>query len=188
MSRSNISLGANSGTTSISVTSNRTWKLASTSSSLFTVTRNGDNVSINYSANPNATSRSDYFDVVTTDGSKTVRIKVTQEPKANETPYLTVSRSSISASSSGKTEYITVSSNTTWEVQYPSGTMYSVSRNGNSLTVKINENTTSESRTDYFNVKTTDGTIVKKIKLSQRSSTLSDRHQQRPCRCISHSE
>lgn len=171
VSRSNISLGANSGTTSISVTSNRTWKLASTSSSLFTVTRNGDNVSINYSANPNATSRSDYFDVVTTDGSKTVRIKVTQEPKANETPYLTVSRSSISASSSGKTEYITVSSNTTWEVQYPSGTMYSVSRNGNSLTVKINENTTSESRTDYFNVKTTDGTIVKKIKLSQRSST-----------------
>lgn len=167
VSRTNISVSAYSGTTSISVTSNRSWKLTNTSSSLYTVSRNGDNISISYSANPNTTSRSDYFDVVTTDGSKSVRVYISQEGKANTTPYLTVNKTSISASASGTTEYITVSSNTTWEIQYPSGTMYSVTRNGNTLTVKINANTSSESRNDYFNVKTTDGNKVQKITLTQ---------------------
>ena len=172
VSRSRISVGASSGSTNISVTSNRTWKLANTNSALFTVSKNGNSITINYSANPNNTSRSDYFDVVTTDGSKSVRVHVTQEPMAT-TPFLTVSQSSISATASGLTETITVSSNTTWEVQYPSATMYSVSRSGNTLTVTINANTSTDSRTDYFNVKTTDGNLVQKISLSQqgRSST-----------------
>ena len=170
VSRSSISVSAYSGSTSISVTSNRTWKLANTGSSLFTVSRSGDNISISYSANPNTSSRSDYFDVVTTDGTKSVRVYVNQAAKSVE-PYLTVDKTSISASSYGKTETITVSSNTTWEVQYPSASMYSVTRNGNTLTVKINENTSSESRTDYFRVKTTDGEINHKISLSQTGRT-----------------
>lgn len=173
VSRSSISVSAYSGTTSITVTSNRTWKLANTNSSLFTVSRNGDNISISYSANPNTSSRSDYFDVVTTDGSKSVRVYVYQEAKANTTPYLSVNKTSIYASASGTTEYITVSSNTTWDIQYPSATMYSVTRNGNTLTVKINANTSTESRTDYFNVKTTDGTKVQKISLSQSGKSSS---------------
>lgn len=177
VSRTSISVSAYSGTTSISVTSNRSWKLTNTSSSLYTVSRNGDNISISYSANPNTTSRSDYFDVVTTDGSKSVRVYISQEGKANTTPYLTVNRTSISASASGATEFITVSSNTTWEIQYPSGTMYSVTRSGNTLTVKINANTSSENRNDYFNVKTTDGNKVQKISLSQSGKSSSSSSQ-----------
>lgn len=175
VSRSSISVSANSGTTSITVTSNRTWKLTNTSSSLYTVSRSGDNISISYSANPNTTSRSDYFDVVTTDGAKSVRVYINQEAKANSAPFLSVSKTSISATSYGTTEYITVSSNTTWEIQYPSATMYSVTRDGNTLTVTINANTSTESRDDYFYVKTTDGTKVQKISLSQygRSSSSS---------------
>ena len=173
VSRTNISVSAYSGTTSISVTSNRSWKLTNTSSSLFTVSRSGDNVSISYSANPNTTSRSDYFDVVTTDGSKSVRVYVSQEAKASTTPYLSVNKTSISTSSYGTTEYITVSSNTTWEVQYPSATMYSVTRNGNTLTVTIHENTSTESRSDFFNIKTTDGSKVQKISLSQTGRSAS---------------
>lgn len=167
---SSVSVGANSGSTYITVNSNRSWKLANTGSSLFTVSKNGDYVSISYSANPNTSSRSDYFDVVTTDGTKTVRVYVNQAAKAEE-PYLTVNKSSLSASASGTTEYITVSSNVAWEVQYPSGSMYSVTRNGNKLTVTINKNTSSDSRTDFFNVKTTDGSNVRKISLSQAGRT-----------------
>jgi len=173
VSRTNISVSASSGSTSITVTSNREWKLANTSSSLFSVSRSGENVSISYSANPNTSSRSDYFDVVTTDGSKSVRVTVTQQAKSNTTPYISVSRSSISASAFGTTEYITVSSNTTWEVQYPTATMYSVTRNGNTLTVKINENTTIQSRSDFFNVMTSDGSKLQKITLSQAGKSSS---------------
>lgn len=166
LSRTSISVGAASGSTTITVTSNRTWGLKNTSSGMFSVSKSGNTITIQYYSNPSTSSRSDYFDVETTDGSKSVRVTVYQSGKT-ASPSLSVSKSSISAGASGTTEYITVTCNTTWEVQYPSGTMYSVTRNGNSLTVKINANSSTESRSDFFNIKTTDGSIVKKIQLSQ---------------------
>ena len=172
LSRTSISVGASSGSTTITVTSNRTWELRNTSSSMFSVSKSGNTITIQNYSNSSTSSRNDYFDVATTDGSKSVRVYVYQNGKT-ASPSLSVSKTSISASASGITEYITVSCNTTWEVQYPSGNMYSVTRNGNSLTVKINANSSTESRSDYFNVKTTDGSIVKQIQLSQsgKSST-----------------
>ena len=173
LSRTSISVGASSGSTTITVTSNRTWELRNTSSSMFSVSKSGNTITIQNYSNSSTSSRNDYFDVATTDGSKSVRVYVYQNGKT-ASPSLSVSKISISASASGITEYITVSCNTTWEVQYPSGTMYSVTRNGNTLTVKINANSSTEARSDYFNVKTTDGSKVQKIQLTQYgASTLS---------------
>lgn len=164
VSRNNISVGASSGTTSITVTSNREWKLQNTNSNMFSVSKNGNTVTINHYANSTSNSRSDYFDVVTLDGSKSVRVTITQSA---ETATLTVSKTSISCSASGTTQYLTVNCNKTWEIQYPSGNMYSVTRSGNTVTVKINRNTSTSSRTDFFNIKTTDGSKVVKISLNQ---------------------
>lgn len=172
LSRTSISVGASSGSTTITVTSNRTWELRNTSSSMFSVSKSGNTITIQNYSNSSTSSRNDYFDVATTDGSKSVRVYVYQNGKT-ASPSLSVSKTSISASASGITEYITVSCNTTWEVQYPSGTMYSVTRNGNTLTVKINANSSTESRSDYFNVKTTDGSKVQKITLSQTGKSSS---------------
>lgn len=172
LSRSSVSVGASSGSTSITVTSNRTWELRNTSSSMFSVSKSGNTITIQYYSNSSTSSRSDYFDVVTTDGSKSVRVNFTQSGKS-ASPSLSVSKTSISASASGTTEYLTVTCNTSWELQYPSGTMYSVTRNGNSLTVKILPNSSTESRSDYFNVKTTDGSKVQKIELKQTGKSSS---------------
>lgn len=172
LSRSSVSVGASSGSTSITVTSNRTWVLKNTSSNMFSVSKSGNTITIQYYSNSSTSSRSDYFDVVTTDGSKSVRVYVYQDGKT-ASPSLNISKTSISAGASGITEYITVTCNTTWEVQYPSGTMYSVTRNGNSLTVKILPNSSTESRSDYFNVKTTDGSKVQKIELKQTGKSYS---------------
>lgn len=166
LSRSSVSVGASSGSTTISVTSNRTWELRNTSSNMFSVSKSGNTITIQYYSNSSTSSRNDYFDVATTDGTKSVRVNIYQSGKTTS-PSLSVSKTSISAGASGTTEYITVTCNTTWEVQYPSGTMYSVTRNGNSLTVKINANSSTESRSDFFNIKTIDGSVVKKIQLSQ---------------------
>lgn len=166
LSRSSVSVGASSGSTTITVTSNRTWELRNTSSSIFSVSKSGNTITIQYYSNSSTNSRNDYFDVVTTDGSKSVRVNFYQGGKS-ASPSLSVSKTSISASANGITEYITVTCNTTWEVQYPSGTMYSVTRSGNTLTVKINANSSTESRSDYFNIKTTDGSKVQKIQLTQ---------------------
>ena len=172
LSRTRVSVGPSSGSATITVTSNRTWVLKNTSSNLFTVSKSGNTITIQYHSNSSTSSQSDYFDVETTDGAKSVRVNFYQEPRA-ATSSLSVSTTSISCSASGTTEYITVTSSKSWEVQYPSGSMYSVTRSGNTLTVRINENTSSESRTDFFNVKTTDGSKVQKIQLSQdgRSSS-----------------
>lgn len=51
--------------------------------------------------------------------------------------------------------------------------MYNVTRNGNTLTVRINSNTTYEARSDYFNVRTTDGSKVVKVSLSQTAASTS---------------
>lgn len=164
VSRTNISVGASAGTTSVTVTSNREWKLQNTSSNMFSVSKNGSTVTINYYANSTSASRSDFFDIVTTDGSKSVRVTITQSAAA---VTLTVSKTAVSCSASGTTEYLTVSCSKAWEIQYPSGNMYSATRNGNTVIVKINRNTSTSSRTDFFNIKTTDGSKVVKISLNQ---------------------
>ena len=166
LSRSSVSVGASSGSTTISVTSNRTWELRNTSSNMFSVSKSGNTITIQYYSNSSTSSRNDYFDVATTDGTKSVRVNIYQSGKTTS-PSLSVSKTSISAGASGTTEYITVTCNTSWEVQYPSGAMYSVTRNGNSLAVKINANSSTESRSDFFNIKTIDGNKVQKIQLSQ---------------------
>ena len=169
-SRTYISVGATSGTTSINVTSNREWKLQNTTSDMFSVSKNGGSVTINYYTNSKSSSRSDYFDIVTLDGSKSVRITITQSAAA---VTLTVSKTAVSCSASGTTEYLTVSCSKAWEIQYPSGNMYSATRNGNTVIVKINANTSTSSRDDFFNIRTTDGSQSVRISLSQsgKSST-----------------
>lgn len=166
VSRSNISVGASSGSTTLSVTSNRNWELRNTNSNMFSVYKNGNEITINYYANSSSLSRSDYFDVVTADGSKSVRITISQSA-ASIASALSVSKTSISCSASATTEYITVNCNTNWEIQYPTGNMYSVTRNGNTLKVTIYANTGTGTRGDFFNVRLVDGSKVIKVHLQQ---------------------
>ena len=124
VSRTNISVGASAGTTSITVTSNRAWNLQNTNSNMFSVSQNGNTVTINYYANTTSSSRSDYFDIVTTDGSKSVRVTITQSganstSSSNSYPNavtLSVSRTSISVGASAGTTSVTVSSNREWKL------------------------------------------------------------------------
>ncbi len=164
VSKSSLSFGSSGGSQSITVSSNRSWSLQGTSSSIFTVQRSGNTVTVQCNKNTTSSYRNDYFTIVTDGGDKTVKIVVSQEAPVVS---LSVSKTSISCSASGTTEYLTVTSSKSWEVQYASGTMYDVTRSGNTLTVKIKPNSGSESRSDYFNVRTTDGEKVVKITLSQ---------------------
>ena len=164
VSNSNLSFSASGGTQSITVSSNRSWSLGATNSQMFSVSYYGNTITVRCYENTGTSSRNDYFIVRATDGSKSVRVNVSQNAAQTS---LSVSKTSISCSASGTTEYITVYSSTAWQIEYASGTMYSVTRNGNTLTVKINANSTSTSRNDYFNVKTSDGRFTQKISLSQ---------------------
>ncbi len=92
--------------------------------------------------------------------------EIEPEPEVVLEP-LTLSHSTINASSGGITDYITVSCGKAWEIQYPSGTMYSADRIGDQVRVKILQNKTYSARTDYFYIKTKDDTESIKVYLSQ---------------------
>ena len=105
-----------------------------------------------------------------------VRFQV--EAVSNDLP-LTVSKSQISAPSSGATEYITVTCSKPWVIQYASGSMYNAVRSGNSVKVVIPANTSS-ARNDFFYIRTTDDAEKLKISLSQSGKVYSSSSSSRP--------
>lgn len=151
VSRTSISVVATAAVETITVTSNRSWELRNTNSSMFSVYRNGSTVSVSCLANT-GDSRSDYFDIVTLDGSKSVRIKVNQAG-AN---YLTVNGSTgpvnmtLGWAASSVTFNVDCSGTyTLWRV--PS--FCSVrNRTSTSFTLDYTANNGNQSRTDYMKV------------------------------------
>lgn len=146
-----LSFDANGGSKTITVTCNREWSLANTSSSMFTISRYEDQLTISCNANSTTNSRYDYFDVKSNDGKKSQRISISQQGR--QSTYLTLGKTSISCSANGNTEYISVYCNGYWYIGYPTGTMYTASRDSDSsIKLVINQNTSTSSRTDWFNV------------------------------------
>lgn len=176
LNKTSIHASANGTTEYITVTSNTEWEIQHPSGGMYSVTRNGNILTVKTYPNSSSINRSDYFYVQTTDGSKRVKVVLNQAAKTSySNTNLSLSKTSVSADAGGTTQYITVTSNKPWEVQYSSGSMYSVTRNGNILTIKIYKNTSSSSRSDFFNVKTTDGSKVVKVNLSQSASRTATR-------------
>ena len=134
---------------------------------------------LNYQANPNAYTRYGSIDV--SGGGTSIRLSLEQSAKtststtnsSSTSPSLKVNKTLVAATASGVTEYITVTCNKAWEIQYPSGGMYTATRSGNSVKVVINANTTTSTRTDFFNIRTTDGKETIKISLSQSGKSTS---------------
>lgn len=165
VSQTDLSFDACSGSTYITVKSNRTWNLSNASSSLFTVNRSGDIVTINYSANPNESSRSDYFDIVTNDGSKSTRVYVRQKAKTS----LSISPSSLSFDAAGGSKTINISSNTEWTAYATVASWGHLTRKGNTLTLTVDANTGTNNRSTYFKVKA--GELEKQVNISQNGIT-----------------
>ena len=85
VSNSQLAFEASRATKTITVSSNQLWELRNTNSQIFSVTRTENTINILCYANPNTSSREDYFDVVTNDGKKTQRITIRQKGKSVST-------------------------------------------------------------------------------------------------------
>ena len=189
VSKTSISCSANGTTEYLSVNCNGNWSIqytyASSNPMLYTATREDNKIKVYIAPNDYTTSRSDYFYVVC--GDKKVKISLSQsgisEQKTNSPTidnnttntslYLYVSKTSIVCSASGTTDYLSVNCNGNWSIQYPSSSMYTATRNGNEITVRITTNDYTTSRSDFFNVVC--GDKVVKVSLSQAGKTTSNR-------------
>lgn len=93
--------------------------------------------------------------------------------KREANPTLSVSRSSLSFSSSGGTEKITVSSSMTWTVSGQFSNMCTITRAGNEITIVCSPNTSSTPRNCELLIKTNNGIKQQRVSISQTGKSYS---------------
>ena len=91
----------------------------------------------------------------------------TQTRAAAAQTFLSVSQDVVYAPADGAELLIVVTSAGDWSYVAPNSNMFIVDRHEEYLTIKVNKNNSTESRTDYFYVKTSDGASRVKITVNQ---------------------
>lgn len=160
VSTSNIELNADGGNRTIDIYTDGECQISTQPASWANATISGNSISLRVNENP-GTKRSDYF--VIKSGSYEKRINISQAGKT--ATHLNVSSDNISYSYSGGTRTITVSTDGEWQISTGTAGWGHTSISGNTITLRIDENTSSSSRTDYFVIKS--GSKEKRINISQ---------------------
>lgn len=93
------------------------------------------------------------LDVCNNGGKSTTPSRSNGANKSTSSYNLSVSKSDLSFNSSGGTETITVSSASSWSISVNPTSWGHLTRNGNSLIVKVDANTSIYNRTDFFKLK-----------------------------------
>lgn len=149
------------GTQTLTVYSNSDWHIGIVPDSWCQCKRSGNQLIFTADPNNYGTSRTDYFTIVA--GDKSIRINITQDKKEKS---LWLSNDEIYVSSMGDTKYITVDSEGEyWEIGTNTNSWGHLSKSGNTLTLKVDPNRSSSTRTDYFTVKS--GNNTKRVDITQ---------------------
>ena len=168
LSTTSLSFDANGGTRTINVNSNTNWRVGAAPASWGHYSISGNQLT--FKADPNNTSRSreDYFTIVA--GDKSVKVNVYQKKES----MLSLSTENLTVAADGETKYIIVDAGgDTWDIGTSTNSWGRLSKSGNSITIAFDPNTSPQSRTDYFTVKSGDKTVRVNITQNGKSSTTS---------------
>lgn len=160
-----VSIGSDGGNRTFTVSSSAAWKISVNTESWGHLSRSGNTLYLRVDANNSSSSRTDYFKI--SSGSRSIRVDISQG-KGNS---LTVSSEYLSFSSSGGSQTITVNSSSTWKIGTKTYDWGHLSTSGNTITLRVDANTATSSRTDYFTVKA--GNLEKRINISQSGGPVS---------------
>lgn len=160
VSSSNVEFSADGGSRNIEIYTDGECSISTQPESWAHATINGNSISLRVDENP-GTKRTDYF--VIKSGSYTERINISQAGKS--ATHLSASPESVSFSYSGGRRTITVSTDGEWQISTGTAEWGHTSISGNTINLRIEENTSSSSRTDYFVIKS--GSKEKRINISQ---------------------
>ena len=147
------------GTRIFTVTSSDSWKITSQPQPWGHLTVNGDKITLGVDANNETVSRSSTFEL--SSGENKIVVSIIQEGRF----VFSVSQTKLSFDSSGGTKSIVISSNLPWEIGTGTTSWRHLTRSGNELKVRVDRNSYSSSRSDWFTIKS--GTEEKKIYISQ---------------------
>ena len=79
--------------------------------------------------------------------------------------YLTISSQNVNFSSSSNSKIFTISSNRHWNIHVNTASWGHLTRNGNKLTLRVDANTSTSSRSDYFIIKA--GNVERRVDIYQ---------------------
>lgn len=158
-----VSFGADGGTRTFDVSSSNSWNISVNTASWGHLTRNGNTLTLKVDANNGTSSRTDYFNI--SSGSKTLRVDISQSKGSS----FSVSSQNLNFPSSGGSQTLTITSSDTWNIGTSTYDWGHLTKNGNQLIVRIDANTSTSSRTDYFTIKC--GNIEKRVNISQSGQT-----------------
>lgn len=157
------SFDSDGGNRTFTVSSSAAWKISVNTASWGHLSRSGNTLYLRVDANNSSSSRTDYFTI--NSGSKSIRVDISQGKRNS----LTVSTESLSFSSAGGSRTITVNSSSSWKIGTKTYDWGHLSTDGNTVTLRVDANTSTNSRTDYFTIKS--GNLEKRINISQSGNT-----------------
>lgn len=157
------SFGSDGGNRTFTVLSSAAWKISVNTANWGHLSRSGNTLYLRVDANNSSSSRTDYFTI--SSGSKSIRVDISQGKRNS----LTVSTESLSFSSAGGSRTITVNSSSSWKIGTKTYDWGHLSTDGNTVTLRVDANTSTNSRTDYFTIKS--GNLEKRINISQSGNT-----------------
>lgn len=161
-----VHFGAEGGSKTFIVNSNGTWNISSVTKSWGHLIKNGNHLTLRVDKNTETSSRNDSFEL--TSGDKKVRVSITQ---SGSDILLSVSSENIHFGSTGGTKTLTITTNGIWQIGTNTASWGHLTKNGNQLNVKVDPNTSTSSRTDWFTIIA--GNTSKRINISQSGKTVS---------------
>lgn len=156
-----LSFDADGGSQIISVTSITDWQISVQPASWGHYTKNGNTLTYRVDPNSSSSKRTDWFEIKS--GNITKRINITQKAGS-----ITLSLSSyeLNFEASGGTKTITITTNGTWYISTDMLSWGHLTKDGNNLKIKLDPNTNSSSRTDYFIIKA--GNLERRVNVTQK--------------------
>lgn len=141
------SFRADGGSQTFTVNASGTWKIASNLPSWMHLTKSGNTVKLRVDENNGSSQRSGTIELVS--GGKKVVVPIKQAGLTT----LSVSSDYLNYNASGGSKTINVTSNGSWNIETVTASWGHLSRNGNVLTVRIDPNNSSSTRSDWFSIK-----------------------------------
>lgn len=164
VSTENLEFSSSGGTKTITIIAEESWDIVAKTFSWEHFTKNGNQLIVKLDENISTASRSDWFTIKS--GDKEKRIEIFQEGRSET---LTVSPENLEFSSFGGTQTITITTNGDWSIGTPTASWGHLTKSGNQLVVKVDQNASMSSRTDYFTIKA--GNLVKRVNITQSAAS-----------------
>ena len=164
ISANSASFSASGGSQTFYITSSGSWSITTNTASWGHLYQNGNELLLRVDANPDISDRTGHF--ILKSGSKTHRINITQ---TGETKF-SISSTSADFDANAGSKYFTITANTSWRIKTNPNSWGHLTVNGNNnLILKVDANTRTEKRSNYFELAAGSKTI--RVNITQEGNT-----------------